>query len=165
MEVFQAIRQRCSVRTYADRTPASADILKVLEAGRWAPSGLNNQPWRYTLVADARVKEQLARLTTSDAIIRSAPCLILICLDLKASYNRDKDLMAIGAFIQNMLLEAYDLGLGTCWLGEIVNRKNEVAALMQWPSHLEFVAGVAIGYRDEEIGERERKSLDELEIR
>jgi nitroreductase len=165
MDVFQAIRQRCSVRNYAEKTPTSGDILKVLEAGRWAPSGLNNQPWRYTLVADPRVRAQLARLTTSDAVIRSAPCLILICLDLNASYNRDKDLMAIGAFIQNMLLEAYDLGLGTCWLGEIVNRKNEVTALMKWPPHLDFVAGVAIGYPDEEIGERERRTLDELEIR
>ncbi len=165
MDVFQAIRQRCSVRKYAGNTPTSSDILKVLEAGRWAPSGLNNQPWRYMLVADPKVKDQLARLTTSDAIIRSAPCLVLICLDLKASYNRDKDLMAIGAFIQNMLLQAYDLGLGTCWLGQIVNRKSEVAALMKWPPQLEFVAGVAIGYRDEKIGERERKALDELEIR
>ncbi len=165
MEVVQAIRQRCSVRKYTQTTPASSDILKVLEAARWAPSGLNNQPWRYKLVTDAGVRNQLARLTTSDAILRSAPCIILICLDLKASYNRDKDLMAIGAFIQNMLLQAYDLGLGTCWLGEIVNRKREVAALMQWPEHLEFVAGVAVGYADEQVGERERKALDELKLR
>ncbi len=165
MEVFQAIRQRCSVRRYAGKTPTNSDILKVLDAGRWAPSGQNNQPWRYKLVTDPEIREQLARLTTSAAIIRSAPCIILICLDLTTSYNRDKDLMGIGAFIQNMLLEAYELGLGTCWLGQIVNRKSEVAALMQWPPQLEFVGGVAIGYPDEEIGQRRRRALDELEIR
>lgn len=165
MEVFQAIRQRCSVRKYTENTPTSTDILKVLDAGRWAPSGQNNQPWRYKLITDPEIREQLARLTTSGAIIRSAPCIILICLDLATSYNRDKDLMGIGAFIQNMLLQAHDLGLGTCWLGQIVNRKNEVAALMQWPAQLEFVGGVAIGYGDEKIRERERKALDELEIR
>lgn len=62
--------------------------------------------------------------------------------------NRDKDLMAIGACIQNMCLEAHSLGIGTCWLGEILNKKDEVLNYLGLGKDLELSAVITLGYPD-----------------
>ncbi|MGD9014995.1 MAG: nitroreductase family protein, partial [Candidatus Omnitrophota bacterium] len=97
-------------------------------------------------------------------IIRQAPVVIVICMDIADSYNRDKDLMAIGACIQNMCLEAYSIGLGTCWLGEILNRKQEVCAYLNLDRDLELMAILTLGYPDEEIAKACRRPLNQLKI-
>ena len=72
--------------------------------------------------------------------------------------------MAIGACIQNMLLEAYSLGLGSCWLGEILNRKEDVEKLLKIPDDCELMAVVTLGYPDEKVAKPSRKSLKSLLI-
>ena len=62
-------------------------------------------------------------------------------------YNRDKDIQAVGACIQNMLLQAHALGLSTCWLGEILNRHEEVEACCGVPSHLELMAVINVDFK------------------
>ena len=165
MSAKDVIRRRRSIRAYAESKPSEEIIQAVLEAGRWAPSGLNNQPWRFLVIEDDETREGLARFTTYSETIRGAPVVIVVCMDLKASYNRDKDLMAMGAFIQNMLLAAHELGLGACWLGEILNRKIEVAAFLGLADNLELMAVVTMGHPAEEGGEGERMGLGELEIK
>jgi len=125
------IQNRRSIRKFKTDIPTDADIENILEAARWAPSGLNNQPWRFLVIQDKAIKGGLAQFTKYKTIIKEAPVLIAVCMDITESYNRDKDLMAIGACIQNMLLDAYALGLGTCWLGEILNRKEEVSGFLK----------------------------------
>ncbi len=164
MSVYEMVRRRRSIRKYEDRMVADAEVTQILEAGRWAPSGLNNQPWRFMVVTDRETKDGLARFTKYGRIIKAAPLLIVVCMDQKASYNRDKDLMAIGAFIQNMLLAACELNVGTCWLGEILNRKEEVAAYLGLPDNLELMAVVTVGYLAETGGKGKRRSLEALAI-
>jgi nitroreductase len=165
MDILNVIRQRRSIREYKKEIPRDDDIEKVLEAARWAPSGLNNQPWRFLVIKDKRGKEGLARFTKYGEVIRHAPVVIIICMDIADSYNRDKDLMAIGACIQNICLEAYSLGLGTCWLGEILNRKLEVAKFLNLDEDLELMAVVTLGYSDENVTESSRNPLNKLKIK
>jgi nitroreductase len=73
--------------------------------------------------------------------------------------------MAIGACIQNMLLEAHALGLGSCWLGEILNKKQGVADFLRLDKGLEVEAVVALGYADGKNTAAERKTLKELLIK
>lgn len=164
MDILDIIRQRRSIREYKQDIPEDSDIEKILEAARWAPSGLNNQPWRFLVIKDKAKKDGLAGFTKYGGIIKNAPYVIAVCMNTADSYNRDKDLMAIGACIQNMCLEAHAVGLGTCWLGEILNKKEEVAKYLKLDADLELMAVVTLGYPDEDITEGCRKSLKNLKI-
>ena len=162
--MLDAIRQRRSIRHYNQKMPLDDEIEDVLEAGRWAPSGLNNQPWRFLIIKDKAKKDKLVGFTKYGDIIKDAPVAIVVCMDIGDSYNREKDLMAIGACIQNMCLQAYALGLGTCWLGEILNKKQQVAKFLNLDEDLELMAVITLGYPDEDITQACRKPLKELTI-
>ena len=158
MKIQNAIRQRRSIREYTEKIPADEKINKVLEAGSWAPSGLNNQPWKFK-VLKADKKQGLAEFTKYGDAVKSAPIAICVFLDNSRTYNREKDIMAIGACIQNMLLEAYEAGLGTCWLGEILNRRKEVEKYLETDSDYELMAVITLGYSGEEVTKGCRRAL------
>jgi nitroreductase len=146
MSVYNLIKKRRSVRSFLKKEVSPARIKKILDAGRWAPSGLNNQPWRFIVVKNKSLKDKLSRFTESSCVIRRADCAILVFLDKNHSYNKTKDIQAIGSCIQNMLLCAKELGISSCWLGEILNRKNSVNKLIGIPLRYDLMAAVALGY-------------------
>jgi nitroreductase len=137
-------------------------IEKLLEAGRWAPSGMNNQPWRFAVVTDAKTRVEIAKLTRYSRIVSNARLLIPVFLDKEESYHRIKDAQAVGACLQNMLLEAHSLGLGAVWLGEIIKSDEEVREILGLGSGLELMAVLAIGYPAEKPGNGTRKELKDL---
>ncbi|PIQ89504.1 MAG: nitroreductase family protein [Candidatus Omnitrophica bacterium CG11_big_fil_rev_8_21_14_0_20_42_13] len=165
MEMLDYIRQRRAVRRYKDAVPEEGYIEKILEAGRWAPSGLNNQPWRFLVIKDKERKAAISKFTKYAKIIESAPVLVIVCMDVADSYNRDKDLMAIGACIQNILLEAHSLDMGACWLGEILNNKGRLSKYLGLDDDFEIMAVLAVGFSDEELTEGCRKPLMKLMIK
>lgn len=165
MDILEIVRKRRSVRKYKQDGPKDGEIEKILEAARWAPSGLNNQPWRFLVIKDRRQKDGLAEFTKYGRVIKDAPLVIVVFLNSADSYHRDKDLLAIGACIQNMLLEAHSLGLATCWLGEILNKKEEVLGYLKLEKNLELMAVITVGYAAGDITEGCRKSLKSLLIR
>lgn len=145
--VLAAMAQRRSVRKYTGEPVTREECQAILEAGRWAPTGLNNQPQRFLAIrpGDPRV-EALAGCTKYAAIVRNAGLLIAVFLDRAATYNELKDHQAAGAAIQNMLLAAHSQGLGAVWLGEIVNQAGQVLdELGMDPVAHEFMALVAVG--------------------
>ncbi len=139
-------------------------IEKILEAAHWAPSGKNNQPWRFVVITDRQIREKLAELTVSGRIIREAPVSIAVFLDTEVSYHREKDIQAIGACIQNMLLAAHCQGLGSVWLGEILKNAEKVKEILDIPKHLDFMALVAIGYPARE-GRSTRVPLEDVVLK
>ena len=159
MKIEEVVKQRRSIRQYTKQLPKDEDIHKILDAARWAPSGLNNQPWKFKVVKDKKIKDGLVKFTKYGEVIKDAPVLVCVFLDNSATYNREKDIMAIGACIQNMLLQAYELGLGTCWLGEIINKKEEVQRYLGTGPDYELMAVITLGYSDEEVTKSCRKSL------
>jgi len=165
MKIEDAIKERRSVRKYTDKVPPDELIKKVLEAGIWAPSGLNNQPWKFKVIKNEAERARLAAFTKYGDSIKSAPVAICVFLDNGATYNREKDIMAIGACIQNMLLTADALGLGAVWLGEILNRREEVERYLGISSDYEFMAVVAFGYPGEEGAKSSRKTLKSFIIK
>lgn len=144
--IIDIIRSRRSVREFQDR-PIEDDLIEnILDAGRWAPSGLNNQPWHFVVVRDREIAGTLAGCTRYSSIVHSAPLLIAVFLDMDVMYDHTKDVQACGAAIQDMLLTAHGMGLGAVWLGEILNQKDEVRDILDAPGSLELMAVVAIGY-------------------
>ena len=117
--------------------PVSDELIeKILEAGRWAPSGLNNQPWRFAVIRDAGLRQAISELTHYPKIVLAAQVLIAVFLDTEKSYHREKDIQAIGACLQNMLLEAHSLGLGAVWLGEIIRSNEQIKGSSALPGSL-----------------------------
>jgi nitroreductase len=162
MDMLELIRARRSVRKFEDRSVEPELIEKVLEAGRWAPSGLNNQPWRFGIITDPALIEKLSLLTRYERIVRSAAVLIPVFLDVDVSYNRTKDLQAVGACLQNMLLEIHSLGLGAVWLGEILKSGDRLREILGLPGSLELMAVLALGYPAELPAAAKRKELKDL---
>ncbi len=159
-KLMNIIKKRRSVRRFRKGKLSNALIRNILEAGRWAPSGLNNQPWRFKILAGSD-KDKLAEFTEYRHILHACDKAILVFLDRESSYNRDKDLMAIGACIQNMLLYIHAQGLGACWLGEILKNKRKICAWLGLSS-LELVAVIAVGNPRSVKRAGRRKRLDTL---
>lgn len=140
------IYKRRSVRQFLKRPIKKSTLESILDAGRWAPSGLNNQPWRFVVVRNPSIKKEIARCTTYAFTIQRSDCVILVYLDKRHSYHFLKDAQAIGACIQNMLLRAFELRIGSCWMGEILNKKTNVNAQLGIGSRYELMAAIALGY-------------------
>jgi nitroreductase len=123
---------------------------------------LNNQPWRFIVIRNCEIILKLSECTHYKGIVAGAPLLIAVFLDTEASYNRTKDVEAIGAAIQNMLLASCELGLGGVWLGEILNQKENVNSILECPSKLELMAVLAIGEPFPKERTSTRKDLSEI---
>lgn len=162
MDILDTVKTRRSVRRFIDKSVPHELIQRILEAGRWAPSGLNNQPWRVAVITDTNLQDELSQLTQYSRIVLSAKVLIAVFLHNAESYDRTKDVQAIGAFIQNMLLEAHSLGLGAVWLGEIIKSNAQIKKILGVDKDLELMAVVALGYPDEKPRRSSRKEIEEL---
>jgi len=164
VDILELIKTRRSVRKFKNKDISREIINNILEVGRWAPSGLNNQPWKF-MVLEQETKDSLAECTKYSNIVKSADKLIVVFFDKGDSYNRDKDLMAIGACIQNMLISIHFKGLGACWLGEILNQKDRIYKLLKTPKNLELAAVLALGYPLNPPRRARRKKLKDLIIK
>ena len=166
MELIDAILGRRSIRKYKEKDVEDEKIRKILEAAIWAPSSGNTQTWRFYIVRDERIKRELSASALNQRHIRESPVVIVVGYDMQEMYSayreRGVTLYAIqdaAAATQNMLLRAYDLGLGTCWVGAF--DENEVSRILDLPKYVRPVAIVTVGYLAER-GVSTRKSLESV---
>jgi nitroreductase len=164
LDILNILENRRSIRRFTDDPVPEAVVNKILEAGRWAPSGLNNQPWRFAVVTDVSLIKEISTLTRYSWIVKKAKVLIAVFLDNEASYHRIKDAQAVGACLQNMLLEIHSLDLGGVWLGEIIKSDQEIRKILGLGDTLELMAVIAIGHPDEKPKKVKRKALQELMV-
>ena len=174
MEVLEAIKTRRSIRRYKN-TPVDDKTLElVLEAARWAPSWANTQCWRFIVVRSNEIKAELADMAGSDNpsadAIRSAPIVIVVCAELgKAGYKDGKQKSDLGDWymfdvalaMQNLVLAAHSLGLGTVHVGLNFDSKR-AARVLEIPEGFCAVEMTPLGYPDQEPNVRPRKELSEL---
>jgi nitroreductase len=161
-EILKGILTRRSVREYSEEAPSDELVKAILEAGIWAPSGVNNQPWRFIVVRDPETKDKISELTHYSRIVKAAPVLICVFMDLEASYHREKDIMAMGACNENMLLAAHSLGLGGVWLGEILKSKEEIRNMLDAPRTWELTSVLAIGHPSPRVRKSTRRPILEV---
>ncbi len=154
--ILEAIKTRRSIRKFRDEIVPDELIFGILEAGIWAPSGLNNQPWRFIIIREKALRESIAPLTKYSKIISSSDFCIAVFYHLPSGYDRDKDLMAIGSCIQNMMLYAHSCGIGSVWLGEILRNKKQVNEMLDVDECNECMALVAFGYPAEDATSERR---------
>ncbi|MBC8316375.1 MAG: nitroreductase [Desulfobulbaceae bacterium] len=160
--VLEAIYSRRSIREYTEEKVSSADLEEIVKAGIWAPSGKNNQPWRFVIIQEDSIREKLSLTTVYTHIILGAPALIAVYLDTNAMYDEVKDHQAAGSCLQNMLLAAEALGLGAVWIGQILKNKNEVNTILGLSSDFDLMAVMAIGHPAHRNQKSNRKDLDDF---
>ena len=160
--IIEAIYKRRSIREYTNDEVTPEQLREIVRAGAWAPSGLNNQPWRFVIVRDPAVREQLAGETHYSHIIKAAPAVIAVFLDKGAMYDEVKDHQAAGACIQNMLLAVEAMELGAVWLGQILKNKDKVNEILSLGNEYDLMAVLAIGHPIHRNQQSTRKEIDEL---
>ncbi len=160
--MLEEIRTRRSIRNYRSDDVDDKLINFIMEMGTWAPSGLNNQPWKFSVIRNPVLKDKISSQTKYSLIIQSAPVCIAVFLDNSQSYDRVKDIQACGACIQNMLLTIHNLGMGGVWLGEILKNRESVEKILEVPESCELMAVIALGHTDEKKKEGSRKPLEEV---
>ena len=163
--VHTLIQARRSCRSFKIEQLLAEYIRVILEAGIKAPSGKNGQPWQFVIVQqDKELLKKLSALTVNN-FVSKADCLIAVYLDKAQSYDYIKNVQAIGACIENMLLQATALGIGSCWIGEILNKAGEVNQLLGINTErYEFMAVIAIGYANDRTMQPKKKELNECVI-
>jgi SagB-type dehydrogenase family enzyme len=125
----------------------------LLEAARWAPSAGNLQSVEYIIVKNKETREKLAKAAYNQGQIIEAPVSIVVCCNMRkiSPYGaRGKELYTLqesGACIQNLMLEAYSLGLGTCWIGAFDEAK--VKEILKISDYTRPVAIITVGYPNE----------------
>jgi nitroreductase len=123
MGVFETILARRSIRKFKADAVGRDRLEKLLEAARWAPSAGNLQPWVFVVVTSAEVREALAAAAYGQRFVAEAPAVIAVLAvpPKDTPYGRrGRELYCLqdtAAAVQNILLTAQDLGLGTCWVG------------------------------------------------
>lgn len=160
--VLEAIHRRRSIREFTDREVTLEQLHEIVQAGIWAPSGLNNQPWRFVIIKDPTVKESVAEQTHYGHIVRNANALIAVYLSKEEMYDNVKDVQSAGACIQNILLAIEALDLGAVWLGQILKNKAEVNRILELSDNFDLMAVIALGYPSHHNQKSNRKDISEL---
>ena len=165
MDVFEAIKNRRSIRRFINKPVEEEKLVKVLDTSRWAPSSGNIQDIRIVVVKDKNKKTELAEAAYGQYWLASAPVILVITskLDKMARMygERGKELFSIqntSAAVQNMLLSAHALGLGTCWVGSF--DEDMVERTVRIPREFKTLAMVALGYPAEQPNPPHRMSLE-----
>lgn len=161
------IQSRTSVRLYKKQPIEQDKLDAILQSAILAPSAKNLQPWRFVVVQqDKALIRDIAGLMQRSTFIKNADCLICVFLDKNDAFDYTKDCQTMGACIENMLLAASTLGIGSCWIGEILDRQTEVKELLQVDKdRYELMAIISLGYPLRNINTKTpRKSLSECVI-
>jgi nitroreductase len=170
MELDSCIAGRRSIRSYRDMAVPGEIINKLLNAGVWAPSGMNSQPWHFTVIENREIINKLSRRTKelvtknmplpeslqgafksdTDVVFYGAPLLILISVQKKVDW-RTVNLLDCGLAAENMFLAAYQAGLGSCFIGFAAFLNQDTKALndIGIPEDHELVAALIFGYPNE----------------
>jgi nitroreductase len=174
METLETIRNRCSLKTHiSGREIEPEKINAVLEAGRLAASARNYQPWRFIVVQDRQVVEELVRaFSESNQVIKDAPVILIICARSQDDVVRDGKeyyLFDVGLAAGNMVLAATDLGLVTHLMTAF--DEGQVKNILHIPEDVRAVVATPLAYpleasydeaARERLSIRTRKCLEEL---
>ncbi|MEM2110629.1 MAG: nitroreductase family protein [Candidatus Bathyarchaeia archaeon] len=168
--VLETIKSRRSVFRFETTPVKDEELQAILEAGRWAPSWLNSQPWRFLCITDKETKKNISDNvpTAFRAAIIEAPVSIAVFVDPKEDpYHFVED----GASAtENMALAAKSLGLGSCWIG-VFDREDKkdsseakIKAFLNAPKNYRLISILPIGV-PKQVSEKTRKELSQLVYR
>lgn len=155
MDALEAIRKRRSVRKYTGDPIPREDLEKIVDAGRLAASGSNQQPWDFIVVTDRGMIDQLK---VAAQWMEKAAAIIAVVMDPSSRWWIEDG----SAAVENMLIASTALGYGSCWLeGYTLPREEEFKALLDIPKEKRLLTLVPIGV-PAEWPTKEKKPLEEV---
>lgn len=167
------ISKRRSIRNYIDKPIAKDDLLKCLEAARLAPSACNGQPWKFIIVDDPQLKDKVCEGAFSgvysiNKFTKNAPVLVVVISEREkffaalGGYCRGTNyyLVDIGITCEHLVLQAAELGIGSCWLGWF--NEKAVKNILGIPKNKKVDIIISLGYYEKEPPEKTRKPLQEI---
>jgi len=166
MDVHRAIRERRSIRIFKKDPLPKNIITSILDAGRWAPTGCNKQLFEIISIEKPKLRRRVAKLSNNETYFYQAPVIFLVLYDTSKELVREgvaPDIPAIttGALVQNMLLEAHSLGVGSLVVGAIT-KKKQLRKLLKIPDCYEPMCFVLFGYPDEKPFTPPRRSINDF---
>jgi nitroreductase len=163
VDVATAIRGRRSIRSYTDKEVEPEKVTAVLEAARLSPSANNRQEWKFIVVRDAEKRKQLVHAAHNQSFVWQAPVVLVACATESIavmSCGQPAYTVDLSIAFAYMLLQAHELGLGTCWIGAF--REEAVKEVLNIPASVRVVALSPLGYPSHPIPPRPRKSLNQI---
>ncbi len=168
MDLYEALQSRRSVRKYKPDPVPEDKLQNLMNAARIAPSWSNRQCWKFIVVRDRERKKQLAesmpeKNPARKAVAETAPVVIVLCADPKASGKQDgKDyyLLDAGLAMQQLMLAAHAEGFGTCWIAWFDEAKAKEACSV--PKDQRIVGLTPLGVPEKQPSEKPRKDLSEI---
>lgn len=155
MDVFDAIKERRSIRRY-DRKPVKKDdIEKMVEAARLAPSAKNLQPWKLVIVQDPMLLEELVPICQGQEFVSEAGALVIGMIDGSKWSTIDLTIA-----MDHLSLEAVELGYGTCWIGSF--DKEDLEENLDLPEGYEPVICMTVGVPKTKPESPTKKTVEEL---
>ena len=178
MELDLCIKGRRSVRAYTDEPVSQEQIQAIIEAGTWAPTGMNRQPWKFIVIQNKQtiktisdqtkalikqIRPELASRfsTEQDIICYDVPVLVLICTEKDKQWD-NLNLIDCVLAAQNMFLKAYELGLGTCYMGFVSYLNNDAETLKKVgvPDNYQLMVPLILGHPKMMQGKGNRNKPD-----
>ena len=159
MSLIDFILTRRSIRRYEKKEIPEDVLAQIFEAGRQAPSAANKQPIRFIIVKDDEKKKGFSNLLFN-RFIGDAPVVIVGCADVNSLLTGKWATLDATIAMQNMVIAAWTLGVGSCWIGAF--NEEKVKELLKIPDKWKVVALVTLGYPAEQPKQRKKKAVEEL---
>lgn len=167
METQECIRTRRSIRKYKDKDVEWDKVVQILDGGKFAPSAGNLQNWKFVAVRDDNTRKKLAQAAFDQQWMEDAPVHIVVAGEPEkadrfygARGERLYTIQSCAVAIENMMLVANDVGLGSCWIGAFDEYK--VKRALGIPEDASVQAIITIGYADEEPEMPARTALEHI---
>jgi len=162
------IFSRRSVRQYENREIPEERFTDLFEAAMAAPSAVAKDPWHFILVRDRKMLDKIVKILPSGQMLRQAPAAVIVCGDInRANLNEVSYMLQdLSAAVENILLAATALGLGSCWLGmhPRPDRMNGIRNLFSLPENIIPMCGVALGWPAEQPEPRTRYNPERIHL-
>lgn len=156
--LVDTILGRRSIRRYQQKEIPRDTLDKILETGRNAPSAMNRQPWHFIVVTNNEIKKELSKWLFTKHI-KDSPVTIVGCAKT-GLLDRKWSIIGTSIALQNMVIAAWALGIGSCWIGGF--KEDKVKQLLEIPNKWKIVALVTLGYPDETPHVKRKKPIEKV---
>jgi nitroreductase len=160
------IFSRRSVRKYVDREVPDEMIHDLLEAAMAAPSAVAKDPWHFIVLKQRASLNRLADVLIHGQMLRQATAAFVVCGDITRAHDQLESYMLqdLSAAVENILIAANILGLGTCWLGvhPRPERMDGIRKMFSLPDNIIPMCGIAVGWPDDPPPARTRYNPDRV---
>jgi nitroreductase len=162
MTLIDTIQKRYSCRAYQQKPLEQEKLDQLFEAARLAPSAKNTQDWRFVVVTDYQIKQQLAQTTNRPDVFGKAGAIIAACSNSDYVMRCGQPIAPIDIAIalEHIALQATELGLGTCWIGSFETEK--VRTILVIPDDIQIIELMSVGYPADTPGQSKREPVEKI---